>query len=326
VQLNDLLSLSSSAFGDSSIVIQTADGASDTEPLVPLHAVQLHERALRPAQDAAAFSCGDKLIPSAVDRLFRMAAAESSMPVLTSNGSLTTELIPSAQAPTNGPGTQGSGWVTNAAIPVDDGLTQTTTVASADGNTIYVIGGGLGAGPDATVNTVLAFDVPSGTWSQRASLPTPLRAFGAAAETTDPFTGDESIYVFGGFDGARATSALNKYDTITDTWSTGTPVPNSPTGRFGAAVAVLNDGSGRILVAGGAGNLLQNDAYLYDPLSDSYTSIAPIPGATPYRIHAASSDDGRQFHVFGGGFEGRGHFVYDVTTAPGLPRPLFRTA
>src|SRR5262249_17455109 len=128
-----------------------------------------------------------------------------------------------------------------------------------------------------------------------------------------------AIYVFGGIHGAGADAApLNTlwiYDIASDSRSSGTPIPNSPDGRFGPAVALLNDGSGRILVAGGASTGLFNDAHLYDASWDSYTPIASMPSIRnqlTFRIHAASNDDGSQVHVFAGGFAGSGHWVYNV--------------
>jgi hypothetical protein len=188
-------------------------------------------------------------------------------------------------------------------------------VASDDGSTLYVIGGGTGSQPDARINDLWSYDTRSDTWTQLANIPVAdgMAAYGAAVQLNG------AIYVFGGVHGAGPDEGyLNTlwiYDIASDSWSSGTPIPNSPEGRYGTAVALLNDGSGRILVAGGATTVLFSDAYFYDAASDSYTPLAPIPSIRnqlTFRIHAASNDDGTQVHVFGGGFAGSGHWVYDV--------------
>jgi N-acetylneuraminic acid mutarotase len=247
-------------------------------------------------------------------------AGELAPPPSGSDGSLTNGVAPVALPPAGGshPLGPGPGWVTHTPAPVPDGLSQTTTVASDDGSTLYVIGGGTGARPDARVNDVWSYDTKSDKWTQLASIPVAdgMAAYGAAVQLNG------AIYVFGGVHGAGTDAGpLNTlwiYDIASDSWCSGTPIPNSPAGRYGPAVALLNDGSGRVLVAGGTdGSTLFGDAYLYDTSMDSYTPvarIASIGNSLTFRLHAASNDDGSQVHVFGGGFAGSGHWVYDVAS------------
>jgi N-acetylneuraminic acid mutarotase len=247
-------------------------------------------------------------------------SCEIGPPPFASNGSLTSGTTPVAQ-PLDGGRQQvgpGPGWVMHTPAPVPDGLSQTTTVASTDGSTLYVIGGGTGAVPDARINDVWSYDTSSDKWTRLASIPVAdgMAAYGAAVQLNG------AIYVFGGVHGAGPDAgSLNTlwiYDIASDSWSSGTPIPNSPNGRYGPAVALLNDGSGRILVAGGTdSSVLFGDAYLYASSSDSYTPVARISSignSLTFRIHAASNDDGSQVHVFGGGFAGSGHWVYNVAS------------
>src|SRR5215472_16472181 len=47
-------------------------------------------------------------------------------------------------------------WTTNAPVPVPNGLSQSTLVAS--GGLIYSIGGGIGTGPDSRTNQIWAYE------------------------------------------------------------------------------------------------------------------------------------------------------------------------
>lgn len=113
--------------------------------------------------------------------------------------------FPGLVAPKNTPESYqpagGSFWTQNAPIPVANGLSQTTTAASDNGQ-IFVIGGGLGYGPDVTLNQTWQYNPGADTWTQMADVPTPIRAFGSAVQRNG------SIYVFGGFDGQTPLSTL----------------------------------------------------------------------------------------------------------------------
>jgi len=213
----------------------------------------------------------------------------------------------------------GGAWGINADIPNVNGTSQTTTASDSNGN-VYVIGGGAGPGPDVTLNTLWMYSPPDDTWTQMANVPTPLRAFGAVAVVSTPLTGKfaDQFYVFGGFNGVSPINTLNIYDVGSDAWSTGTSIP--PTGGgFGAAVCVVN---GRIFVAGGSGGAFS--AFEYDPGSDSYTAIAPLPAPGGVRSHGAGVDDLNECHTFGFSFDSTNHYIYDVdanvwTVGPPMP-------
>src|SRR5215472_8416625 len=151
-------------------------------------------------------------------------------------------------------------WDTRAPVPVPGGLSQSTSVAA--NGLIYEIGGGVGAGPDARINQIWAYDPSTNTWSRKANIPLPdgIAAYGAAVEV------DGFIYVFGGVTGALSTVAvLNTiwiYDVANDSWSAG---PNLPTNMFGPAVAAV---TGKIIIAGGSdGFVLLSATYEFDPVS-----------------------------------------------------------
>jgi N-acetylneuraminic acid mutarotase len=207
-------------------------------------------------------------------------------------------------------------WTSNAPIPVALGIAQGSTVASADGSTVYHIGGGI-SGSLIPTNRVFGYSTKGDTWTEVANIPySPgIRSYGSAVELNG------FIYVFGGLDGTNVINTTFIYDIANDTWSQGT---NLPAPRFGSAVAT--DGAA-IWVIGGFGGLSLGDetrtVWMYAPATDGFTTgFADMPIALG-RIHGAELPDGT-VHVFAGGFDGSSHFVYDSgadswSSAPGMP-------
>jgi len=201
-------------------------------------------------------------------------------------------------------------WGPNSPIPIENGLTQTTIVA-ADNGLIYIIGGGLGFRPDERTDEVLAYDPRSDTYTILSTIPIPpgISAYGAAVAIGN------NIYVFGGISGVLTPAYLQSlwiYDIDLNSWSAGADMPAQ---RYGSAVGVVN---GQIIIAGGGTTVVQTSTWIYDPVSDSYSTVAPMPdGFFTYRIHGVGlSDrgDAGQLRAFAGGFNGTGHFIYDVAT------------
>lgn len=130
----------------------------------------------------------------------------------------------------------------------------------------------------------------NGQWTAKAPMPT-ARAESAAG------TINGRLYVAGGEDGTKPLAALEVYDPSTDTWTAKTPMPAAINA---AASAVIN---GRLYVAGGAAlnDPTQpgpfNTLYSYDPATDTWTTLAPMP--TPEDGAAAASING-QLYVVGG--------------------------
>ncbi len=198
----------------------------------------------------------------------------------------------------------GLAWETNAPIPTPNGTSQTTTGSDYFGN-VYVIGGGTGSGPDVTLNLNLRYS-PDGSWTTMAPVPTPLRAFGAIALVDGDSAPHELFYIFGGFNGSAPINTLNIYNTTTNTWSTGAPIPPAG-GGFGVGVCQVN---GRIFLAGGATSFTLGWEYHVD--TNTYSPIAPMGGGGAYRTHAAGVDATNECHFFANGFDGRDHNVYHV--------------
>src|SRR5262249_26514426 len=183
---------------------------------------------------------------------------------------------------------------------------------------VYVIGGGTGSGPDVTLNLNLRYSPSDATWTPMAPVPTPLRAFGSIALVDGEFAPRELFYIFGGFNGSSPINTLNIYNTITNPWSTGAPIP--PTGGgFGVGVCQVN---GRIFLAGGSNS--QTAAFEYDVASNTYSTIAPMGGGGAYRTHCAGVDATDECHCFANGFDSNFHVVYHVgannwTVGPFMP-------
>jgi len=196
-------------------------------------------------------------------------------------------------------------WNQGTAIPLSQGPSQSTVIASPGNNQIYVIGGGLGAGPNTRIDQLWAFDPATSSWSHKTDVPAPGVGanFGAAAILGG------TIYVFGGIIGPPGTitphRVLWKYNIAADSWSRGADLP---TDNFGAAVAAIG---GRIYLAYGSG--FNTQTWQYDPAIDTYTRKHDAPPLlTNARVHGVALNG--EMHAFAGGFEGNAHVIYNPVT------------
>jgi N-acetylneuraminic acid mutarotase len=149
--------------------------------------------------------------------------------------------------------------------------------------------------------SALIFTQPAlaqGTWETKAPIPDG-GAFAAAGGVINGVW-----YVVGGSPpGGYATTKLQAYDAVANTWTTKAP---AGTPRTGMATGVLNN---KLHVAGGAINGDYNNPTLaleiYDPVSDSWMSGAPM---TFPRAGMASAAIGGKLYAAGG----QGGYPYDV--------------
>jgi hypothetical protein len=125
---------------------------------------------------------------------------------------------------------------------------------------------------------------------------------------------DGRLYVIGGRNNVSfPVDAVDIYDPSTDSWSSGTPIPN----HAGAVAPAALGGDGRIYVIGGCCDI---NGYLdivqaYDPATDTWSSVAPLPvRSLPWE--ALSGPDGRVYAI--GGDDNSGNttavWVYDPST------------
>ncbi len=191
------------------------------------------------------------------------------------------------------------GWSAATDAPIPNGISQSTAVVAGNG-VLYLIGGGVGFGPDTHIDQVWAYDANTNGWSRKTDVPSPGVGsnFGSAA-----LVGGK-IYVFGGITGQFGIvhRALWIYDVASDSWSRGADLPIE---NFGAAVAAIN---GKIYLAFGSGFV--NQTWQYDPATNAYTRRADAPFVPqPQRLHGVAL--GGEMHAFAGGFSGTSHVIYN---------------
>ena len=185
---------------------------------------------------------------------------------------------------------------------------------------IYVMGG---AGADnKPIASVQVYDPTTGTWAERASMPTPRALFGASAV-------GGTIYAVGGTTrGPDKLAVVEAYDTATNTWSRKSDMP---TPRNALSTAVVD---GKVYAIGGWGMDRPEGGWesldpaatardfatveAYDPKTDTWSRRADMP--TP-RSHLTVSAAGGKIYAIGGGIPprtpGAGQYhpqleVYDV--------------
>jgi N-acetylneuraminic acid mutarotase len=133
---------------------------------------------------------------------------------------------------------------------------------------IYVVGGNEGLNAtDPRSNTIDAFDPVTETWNVTPLAPMPTPRAGAAVEAVGNL-----IYVIGGQldSGLGYTDVMEIYDTLTDSWSVGNPLPGAK--RHGSGSA---EKDGIIYIAGGVtiGPVYQNLFYRYDTSNNSWGAL-----------------------------------------------------
>lgn len=143
-------------------------------------------------------------------------------------------------------------------------------VASLDG-VLYVAGGYADAGP--ATDALWAFSPESGVWEARTPMSTARGALGLAA------VDGRLLYAVGGAEerlGGSVTGAVEIYDPVTDTWSSGASMP---TPREHLAVT---SGDGIVYAIGGRANGDEGDQHAaaveaYDPATEAWEALPPLP-------------------------------------------------
>lgn len=191
---------------------------------------------------------------------------------------------------------------------------------------IYVVGGRPPAG-----NAFEVYDVGDDAWTVLPNLPL---VFNQRNHLSAAAIGGK-VYVAGGrYDGANVasplTAALDVYDPLTDAWTSAAPLPR-PRGGVNGVLAL-----GCFHVWGGEGanigepNNVFPDHDRYDPTTDTWTSLPPLP-VPIHGVTGASFIDGLIYMPGGGTASGGNsgsviHQVYrpDVTCGEtGIIRDVF---
>jgi N-acetylneuraminic acid mutarotase len=170
---------------------------------------------------------------------------------------------------------------TEAYNPATDTWTEKTSMPTSRSyfgtavyqNKIYCIGGKTLWKIDVNVTNVNeVYDTESDSWETKT--PMPVGRYGIVANVVDG-----KIYLIGGWIRSESSSNIEKsdrvdiYDTVTDTWTTGSPMP---TAVAGYASAVMD---GKIYVISGAatGSTITNLTQIYDTKTDKWSLGVPIP-------------------------------------------------
>ena len=185
----------------------------------------------------------------------------------------------------------GTMWTPIAPYPSACGVEFPSAVT--DGTFIYIMNGSTFC-PLVYSTNVYRYDPSTDTYTQLSST-----SVGTWNQTAVYLNG--KIYKMGGENATDYQTALEIYDTVTDTWLFGTPLPE-PTGF---ASSWTQDGL--IFVAGGvvASGVATNAIYAYDPVAQAWFSVAGLPDT---RWGAAAAVYGDTI-VMAGGLVGGVDFV-----------------
>lgn len=200
----------------------------------------------------------------------------------------------------------GAKWRTLRSSTID----RTEVAAARLGGAVYVVGGF--AAPDGATSAIVErYDLRRNRWTQVAPLPVAVNHAAAVA-----YRGD--LYVVGGYTApsglSRETSALQRYDPQTDTW---TRLKDAPTVRGALAAGVIGH---RLFAAGGAedGRAL-NRLEIYSFTTGSWTTGPPMRLA---REHLAAVVHGGSLYVLAGRAAGRGNYAVVERYVPAKRRWL----
>jgi N-acetylneuraminic acid mutarotase len=168
---------------------------------------------------------------------------------------------------------------------------------------IYVIGGAT----DGVLDVNEVYDPATDTWSTKTPIPTPVTSYASAVV-------DDKIYIIGGAaPEANSTSKqhinlIQIYDPEKDSWSSGTPMPNTQNAiAAGATTGIM--APRKIYVIGDGLN------QVYNPSNDSWTIGEPIPNSAN---RLTNFDDAEvavvndQIYALGGVYESENGEIYSV--------------
>lgn len=173
-------------------------------------------------------------------------------------------------------------WITS-------GLPTLTTPRRAGGggqigNKIYITGGRDSA--STTLNTCHEFDLDTKTFTTKANMP-------AAYWSVASAVAGGRLYIIGN---ENQTGSAYEYNPATDSWKTKATLS---AGRGWACAAGAN---GKVYVMGGSGTTTFNDCWCLDPVANTWTQKANMPGPRIYSTAIAHND--RVIYVVGGSTDG----------------------
>jgi N-acetylneuraminic acid mutarotase len=215
----------------------------------------------------------------------------------TSAGPTAPETTP-GDLPLAGNGSGGGAAPSGPGAAVQDSLTPLPTVRQehavvAFGSEVLVIGGFT---PDASAS-VAAYDPLSDGWRAIADFPSVLHHANAASIEGRLFVA--GYYVGGSF--TEVSGATYEYDAALDAWSARSALP-AGSERASSCVATFG---GKLYLFGGARGGSVADSSLYDPATDTWQALPPLPEP---REHCAAGAIGDEIIIAGGRAQGIGGF------------------
>jgi N-acetylneuraminic acid mutarotase len=142
----------------------------------------------------------------------------------------------------------------------------------------------------AETNDMWRYDTNTNTWTQMANFP------GVARDNVFAFVVGSKAYVgCGSINSPPYLQDIYEYDIIANTW---TPRNNFPVDKAGEVYKLI--GNSGYVGTGGPGAALVNDFWKYNPVTDNWTAMAPVPTAGNGLDHAAMfSVNGKGYAVTG---------------------------
>ena len=203
-------------------------------------------------------------------------------------------------------------WMTGTNMP----QARQGAACGAIGNNIYVCGGCTTSATSSRgttfLNTSICYNAKTNTWSNTTIPNMPGAKYEHVAAVVD-----NKLYAIGGFTSYTALSnAIYSYDPVKNAWTSKTATMSTALHSMGATV--INN---KIYVCGGAtittsGNSWSptvtstavNNAYVYDPSLDTWTSITNMTAAK-YK-HSCTNYNNQMFAM--GGHNNNTNYCYDI--------------
>jgi len=148
--------------------------------------------------------------------------------------------------------TETSGWTNEGQAPSVAGVGSDDSGTTVLNGVLYLLGGIYSSSSGVkNVSTMVSYDITTGKWSQKASMPTPRRGLVVASDEANG-----KLYAVGGInckqncygEDVEYLSTVEAYDAATDSW---TAVPDMQVPRRDGAVGFAG---GKLVVAGGCNN------------------------------------------------------------------------
>ena len=208
---------------------------------------------------------------------------------------------------------------TIASVPVPEGRLASAAVTVA--GKIYIFGGYSVAanGDELSTPEVFAFDPATGSYEQKADMPTPVDDMLAV-----PYQ-DRFIYLISGWHDEGNVSVVQMFDTQTGAWTEATPFPGTPVFGHSGGIAgdsiIVTDGGASIFADGkrkfvAAKLTWRGDIDPKNPTQISWRGVDTHAGVAKYRM-AAIGDEAGQRIIFAGG--GDNPYNYDGIGYDGVP-------